>query len=158
MINLNEWAIEYGIPFVAVEDLRRRLGIRSTDPVAVSGESEAAIQTRVRLEASRKGARLFRNNVGATYDESGRFIRFGLCNDSKQMNAAVKSSDLIGLRPVMIEPRHVGSVFGQFVAREIKAATWRFTGTDREVAQLHFMEIVIALGGDAAFANSEGTL
>jgi len=157
-MNLNQWAIRWGIPYEALEDLRTQFGLINTDPAPKEGESEAAIQTRVRLEASRKGARLFRNNVGACMDENGNFIRYGLANDSKQMNDLIKSSDLIGIRPVVIQQSHVGQVIGQFVAREVKAGTWSYTGTKREEAQLKFLELVAALGGDAAFANCEGSL
>lgn len=157
-MNLYQWAIRWQIPATAVDDLRREFGIMNTEPHPVSGESEAAVQTRVRLEASRKGGRIWRNNVGATMDDHGNFIRYGLCNDSKQMNRQIKSSDLIGLRPVTVTQEHVGTTIGQFVAREIKPEGWQYTGTDREQSQLKFLELVASLGGDAAFANSEGTL
>lgn len=120
--------------------------------------TEKDIQTLVRLEASRNGLRLWRNNVGAVYTQDGSFLRYGLANESRRMNDSVKSSDLIGIRPVLITQAHVGSVIGQFVAREVKATAWRYTGTKREKAQLAFLNLVIALGGDAAFANGEGTL
>ena len=157
-MNLNQWAIKWGVPYAALEDLRREFGAFNTDPAPAEGESEAAVQTRIRLEASKKGARVWRNNVGATMDENGNFIRFGLANDSQQMNRAIKSSDLIGLRPVVITEAHMGSTFGQFIAREVKPAAWRWTGTEREEAQLKFLQLVASLGGDAAFAIGEGTL
>ena len=71
MNNLNQWAIKWGVPFEAVEDLRNELGIVNTEPSPQQGESESAIQTRARLEASRKGKRLWRNNIGATMDDKG---------------------------------------------------------------------------------------
>lgn len=158
-VNLHQWAIKWGVPIEAVNDLRAQMGAINTDPATMPDNgSEAAAQTDVRLEASRKGARLWRNNVGATMDADGRFIRFGLCNDSKEMNRQIKSSDLVGIRRVRVEPYHVGGFIGQFVAREIKAPGWKFSGTDREVAQLRFLELVVSLGGDAAFATGEGTL
>lgn len=159
-MNLNQWAIKWSIPFEAVEDLRREFGI--LDPLRVGepppDESEAAVQTRVRLEASRKGCRIWRNNVGGTYTEDGSFIRYGLANDSKQMNKLIKSSDLIGIKPIRIELHHVGSLIGQFIAREVKPSDWKFTGTTRELAQLKFLELVISLGGDGQFATCEGTI
>lgn len=158
MINLNQWAIKHGVPFAAVEELRQLMTGVSTDPIAAPGESESAVQNRIRLEASRKGLRIWRNNVGAMMDDNGNFIRYGLCNDSKQMNTLIKSSDLVGIRPVTITQNHVGQVIGQFVAREVKAANWSYSGSKREEAQLRFLELVIALGGDAQFANREGTL
>jgi len=160
-MNLNQWAIKWGVPFEAVEDLRREFGtlnIRTTPLTPKSGDSEAAVQNNIRLEASRLGLRLWRNNTGAGYMQDGSFIRWGLANDSTQMNSKVKSSDLIGIRPVRIEAHHVGHVIGQFVARETKPGYWNFSDTDHENAQLKFLEIIIAMGGDAAFAIGEGTL
>ena len=157
-MNLNLWAIKRGVPFEALTELRALMTSIRTEPAPVPGESEAAIQNRIRLEASRKGLRLWRNNVGAMMDCNGNFIRYGLCNDSKQMNQLIKSSDLIGIRPLTITQNHVGQVIGQFVAREVKAANWRYTGSKREEAQLRFLELVVAMGGDAAFANREGSL
>jgi len=158
VIHLNEWAIRWGVPFEAVEDLRRIMGSIATDPAIKFGESEAAIQTRIRLEASRAGCRLWRNNVGGTYTEDGSFIRYGLANESKQMNDSIKSSDLIGIRPVLITPQHVGQILGQFVAREVKPEGWRYCANKREAAQLRFLELVFSLGGDAGFATGEGTI
>lgn len=155
---ISEWAQRWGIPPQAVADLQNTLTKQSPDPAPEPGESEAAVQTRVRLEASRTGARLWRNNVGAGYMQDGSFVRFGLANESTQMNAHIKSHDLIGIRPVLVQPSHVGHTIGQFVSREIKAANWRYRGTDREKAQLRWAELIASLGGDACFANGEGTL
>ena len=147
-MNLNEWAIDWGVPFAAVEDLRRRMcGVAEGMPRDAGMHTEAGVTARVRLEATAKGARLWRNNVGACMDSNGNFIRYGLANDSSKINAAIKSSDLIGIRPG-----------GQFVARECKAAGWQFSGTEREIAQMAFLQLVIGMGGDAAFATGEGTL
>ena len=158
-MNLNQWASKWGIPFAAVEDLRRQLGAISTEPGTFDvTKPEAIIQASVRLEASKKGLRLWRNNVGGLLDRNGRFVRFGLCNDSEHMNKLTKSSDLIGIRPVLITPDMVGTIIGQFTARECKAAGWQYTETDREKAQLNFINIVVSLGGDASFVNKEGTL
>jgi len=158
-MNLIQWAIKWGVSIEAVEDLRREFGLVNTDPAPSNNtESETAVQTRIRLEATRKGCRVWRNNVGGTYTEDGSFLRYGLANDSKQMNNLIKSSDLIGLRPLMITHHHVGGIIGQFIAREVKAANWSYSGTKREAAQLKFLELVASMGGDAAFANSEGTL
>lgn len=157
-MNLNQWAIKWAIPFEAVGDLRREFGAISTDPAPAEGESEAAVQARVRLEATRKGCRLWRNNSGAGYDENGNFIRWGLGNDSAKLNAKLKSPDLVGVRPVVITPEHVGHTIGQLLLREVKPTGWRYTGTAREVAQLKFLELGAALGADAAFATGEGTI
>lgn len=152
------WAARWRIPQAAMADLQTNLLGLDGAPGSPVGKSEAAVQNQVRLEASRKGGRLWRNNVGAGYSEDGAFIRWGLANDSAQVNKVIKSADLIGLRPVLIEQRHVGLVIGQFVSREVKAAGWRYGGTDREVAQLNWATLVNTLGGDASFATGEGTL
>ena len=121
-------------------------------------QSEAAVQALVRLEASAMGIALWRNNVGVLKDERGVPVRYGLANDSSQVNANFKSADLIGIRPVFITPAHVGLVLGQFVSREVKAPGWRYTGTEREAAQLAWLELVRRYGGDAAFATGVGSL
>lgn len=160
-MNLNEWAIKWGVPFDAVEDLRREMGylnIKTTPLTPKSDLSEAAVQNNVRLEASNKGLRLYRNNLGAGYMQDGSFIRWGLANESTSMNKEVKSSDLIGIRPILIEQHHIGQIIGQFVARETKPGYWSFVGNEHETAQLKFLEIIMSLGGDAAFATGEGTL
>lgn len=153
-----DWVVRWNIPPGAVADLQSRvLGLDGT-PAAATGASEAAVQSRVRLEASRKGGRLWRNNVGAGYAEDGSFMRWGLANDSAQVNRVVKSADLIGLVPVTITKAHVGMVFGRFLSREVKSAGWKYAGTPREVAQLNWATLINTLGGDAAFATGEGTL
>jgi len=159
MNQLINWAIQWSIPQQAVEDLKRRLGIVDDIPLSDTDVvSEGGIQSAVRLEASRKNCRLWRNNVGATYTDKGDFIRYGLANDSSQMNARIKSSDLIGIRSVLIQHHHVGLIIGQFLSREIKPSRWRYSDTPRERAQLQWIELINSLGGDACFANRIGTI
>lgn len=155
---ISDWAQRWGIPPEAIADLQTTLIRQTPDAAAQPGESETAIQTRIRLEASRLGLRLWRNNVGAGYMDDGAFIRFGLANDSKAMNERVKSGDLIGIRPVLIGPHHVGKIIGQFVSREVKRGDWKYRGTKREEAQLRWAELIVSMGGDACFTNGEGTL
>jgi hypothetical protein len=116
-------------------------------------KTETDVQQTARIEASEDGARLWRNNSGALFDERGRLVRYGLCNESKKMNDEIKSSDLIGVRPILITPEMVGTVIGQFVAIECKPEAWKFTGTLREVAQKKFIDLVNALGGFAKFTT-----
>ena len=158
MNNLHQWAVKHNISMDAINDLRCIMGVINNDPKLKEGVSEAAIQTHIRLEASRKGSLLMRNNVGVLMNNDGVPVRYGLANDSKAVNKRMKSSDLIGLQPVHIQPFHVGQVIGQFVARECKHGSWRYRATEEEQAQLKFLELVMSMGGDAAFAIGEGTL
>ena len=157
-MNLNQWAIKHGVPHAALEELRQIMGVGDEPVEPGEGLSEAANQANIRLEASRKGLRLWRNNVGVLMNEDGVPVRYGLCNESKRMNEVVKSSDLIGIRKVLITLDMVGNTIGQFVAREVKESVWHYTGTEHEVAQLNFIQLVNSYGGDARFANREGTL
>lgn len=158
-MNIHDWAKRHNIPNVALHELLHDVGAIQN---VTSELSESAIQTNIRLEASRLGVRLWRNNVGAgkVVSDNGdsSFVRWGLANESTQMNKVVKSSDLIGIRPVMITPAHVGTVIGQFVSREVKHGKWRYTGTDREVAQLNWINLINSMGGDGKFVTGEGSL
>lgn len=152
---LNQWAIRHRVPPVALQELLAMMGAAEVGPADNCDQegSESAVQAAQRLYESKRGGRLWRNNVGAGELENGCFIRWGLCNESKAMNKRIKSSDLIGLRPVLITHDMVGTVIGQFLARETKPEAWRYTGTEHEAAQLAFIELVNKLGGDAKFVN-----
>ena len=115
---------------------------------------ESAVQQRVRLELARLGALAYRNNVGACEDKQGRIIRYGLCNDSQQMNRALASSDLIGVMPVVIQPHHVGRTLGVFTAIECKHSNWHMTpGDQRAAAQQRFIDLIKSVGGIGGFVT-----
>lgn len=154
-MNLEQWAIRHGVSMTALHELRQLFGIEQK-PEAGSGAngSEARVQSELRLNASKRGARLWRNNSGAGYMQDGSFVRWGLMNDSKAANKQLKSPDLIGVKPVLIEPSMCGQIIGQFVARECKPEGWQYTGTSREQAQYNAIVLLTALGADARFANS----
>jgi hypothetical protein len=115
---------------------------------------ESAVQQRVQLELARFGALVWRNNVGACEDKTGRIIRYGLCNDSAQLNARIKSSDLIGVTPVTITQDMVGKTVGVFTAVECKHSDWHMTpGDKRAQAQLRFIELVRSVGGIGGFVT-----
>lgn len=116
-------------------------------------QSEEGVSSLVRLAASRAGWRLFRNNVGAAQDSTGRVIRYGLANDSTRMNKALKSSDQIGIRPRLIGPQDIGTIIGQFVSLECKRAEWKYSGNEHERAQLNWILLIQSLGGYARFTT-----
>lgn len=144
MDKLNQWAIKWQIPRHAVNELRAEMGIGIAPTPPGDLNTEAGAQNNVRLLASKAGARLWRNNVGVLKDDRGVPVRYGLANETAAMNKALKSSDLIGIGPD-----------GQFIAREVKAPGWKYTGTAREKAQLAFIELITKLGGDAKFTTGE---
>ena len=156
---LYDWARAWGVTSNALADLRTRIvAPRALDAGEPPDASETAVLSEVRLEASRAGMRLWRNNVGAGYSEDGSFMRWGLANDSAAVNKILKSADLIGVRPLTITQTQVGTVVGQFVSRECKRRDWHYTGTPREIAQVNWAAVVNSLGGDARFATGPGSL
>ena len=101
--------------------------------------SEMAVLRRI-LEACARGeVRLFRNNVGALEDKTGRVVRYGL---------AKGSSDLIGYRSVVVTPEMVGQLVAVFVALEVKVRG-RLTAEQEQ-----FLEVVRRAGGIAAEVRS----
>jgi len=115
--------------------------------------NESAVASLVRHAFADVGP-LWRNNVGVAEDKTGRVIRYGLSNESAATNAAIKSSDLIGVTPLFIGPQHVGRIVGVFTAIETKASDWKFSERDeRAIAQRKFHQIVQQAGGYAGFAT-----
>lgn len=158
-MSLLQWALRWGVPFEGINELRAMWNETSAEPMpAGGGTSEAAVQAVVRIEAARKGLKLWRNNVGVLNDITGRPVRYGLANDTPALNKVIKSGDLIGIRPVRVTPAHVGHTIGQFVSRECKSVGWKYSGDAHETAQLKWTQLIIANGGDAGFTTGEGTL
>ncbi len=117
--------------------------------------NEAALQSHVRLAFADIGP-VWRNNSGACEDKTGRLIRYGLGNDSKQLNDKIKSSDLIGITPVVawLPSANAWVKLGVFTALEIKAPGWHQTpGDKRAEAQAKFHDIVRDVGGFAGFVT-----
>jgi hypothetical protein len=102
---------------------------------------ERRIQSEIQLAASAGGgpARLWRNNVGALRDQRGQLVRYGLCPGS---------SDLIGLRTVVVTPDMVGQRIALFCAVEVKD---RGRPTEQQQA---FINLVQQAGGRAGIARS----
>ena len=157
--DLITWAIRHHVSYEAIAELRAMWGGIDPGPtVSNDAMNETGVMNACILEAPWRGMHLFRNNVGALKAEDGRMVRFGLANDSKRRNGVLKSGDLIGIDPVLITSAHVGRMIGQFVSVECKRPGWQYSGTPREVAQLNWIQLVIASGGRAKFVTDVGAL
>ena len=156
MQTLTAWAARHAITPAAYSDLLHMLGLAvSPDTPTPTGKiptTEAEVQTWAQIEhARRTGGRLMRNNSGALMDETGRLVRYGLGNQSAAINKVMKSSDLIGITPVVCS---CGHRWGVFTAYECKAPGWKFrTSDERANAQLAFGKLVISLGGIFQFVQ-----
>ena len=110
--------------------------------------TESDVQNLARLNASKRGWRLWRNNSGALPDANGRPVRFGLGNDSSAASASLKASDLIGIAPTIVTQAMVGTCVGLFVSVECKSGDWRPIPSDKRwAAQSKWLELVRAMGG-----------
>jgi len=152
-MKLSDWCEKWGVSPGALNDLQQVLGGTATPPL-----TEASVTNRIRLAAMEKRILLWRNNLGAYQDDKGRWVRYGLANESKAINQNVKSSDLVGIKPITITTDHIGQVIGQFIAREVKPSGWKYKDKGREKAQQRFLTLVTTYGGDAAFATGEDSL
>lgn len=158
MYTIQQLAEYYGMPTQNIPAFTQAIAAQSIHNVTSSEMSESGVQSRVRLEASKQGIYLWRNNVGAgQLKEGNRFIRFGLANDSKALNGVIKSGDLIGLRRILVTQAMVGHPVAQFVSREIKHANWKYSGSLEEAAQLQWAALVNAQGGDAKIVTGPGS-
>lgn len=156
------WAARWGLPPTAMAELVAAVVEPEVLPAPPRARheaprSEAAVQARARLHHSARGTLVWRNNVGAMQDESGRMVRYGLANETREENERVKSADLVGGEPRLITPQMVGGTILQFWSRECKPVGWTYTGRGREPAQLRWLLLLAAHGGDAAFTTMEGS-
>ncbi len=150
-MNINEWQKRWNISDHAINEL-----LYDAIPTAtMSDETEAAVSQKIKLEASRRGGIMWRNNSGAVTIDN-RHIRFGLGNQSAKLNKHFKSADLIGITPVLITLAHVGQTIGRFVAGEVKRGDWVWSGDEKEEAQWKYLNVVNRLGGIGRFMKSQG--
>ena len=149
-MSLTQWAARHRVSAAAVTELTALLAGAPPVPQPPGDlTSEAGVQQMRRLVTAQRGGRLWRNNVGVTQDEGGRVIRYGLANESAQMNRSIKSSDLIGITPVICP---CGHRYGVFTAEECKRPGWHLTpGDQRGQAQLRYLQLVMSLGGIGRF-------
>ena len=138
--DITQWAIRHGVSAQALHELDALFGIETQLLATGSYDTEAAVQSEVRLEAAAKGIHLFRNNVGVLRDAQGRPVRFGLHPGS---------GDLIGWRSVRITPDMVGRLLAVLASVEVKTAT----GKPRS-DQVHWAKQVLDAGGFAGIARN----
>lgn len=151
-VDLHTWAARWHVPPEALAELAA-LSDAADLPHATPG-SEAAASNLIRLAASQRGdLLLFRNNVGALLDKRGVPLRYGLANDSKQLNAICKSADLIGVKRVAVASLPRAGHVGVFASVEVKHPGWKYTGTKHEIAQKAWAMRIQAMGGVAVFAT-----
>ena len=153
-MTLRDWQARWGhhIPAQALAELTAILSPVMPSPAPTARHSEAAGAAQIRIAAGLAGVHLWRNNRGGAYDKTGRFIRYGLGNESVKLNDTWKSSDLIGMLPVVVQPSHVGKTLGVFLAVETKPTPWHLTpGDKRGQAQAAFLQSVRGFGGVGGF-------
>lgn len=160
MTNYSEWAARHP---QAAADLQAMLHAAPWPniPEGGDGKSEAWAQQQQRLKVAHAGAMSWRNNVGATpakCPDCGaprQPIRYGLANDSAQLNGKIKSSDLILAIPRLIRPEDVGHTIAQFGSIETKRPGWKYTGKGQEPGQAAWLALIKKLGGFAAFSTGD---
>ena len=117
---------------------------------------EAKASQSVRLRATAWGARVFRNNSGVLLNEVGVPVRFGVGNESKEINKKMKTGDFIGWTPITITQDMVGKQVAVFTNIEAKAVGFKHRKTypagSRENGQQNFNNIVNLANGIAGFA------
>jgi hypothetical protein len=118
-------------------------------------KTESDLQQAIMIEGPHHHCILMRNNSGALPDATGRFVRYGLGNVSKQHSDRIKSSDLIGFTRIVITPDMVGRTVAVFTAVEIKEPGWTHSPKDKRAnAQKAFTDWVKACGGFAGIVDS----
>jgi hypothetical protein len=157
-LDLKTWALAYGVTPQALAALKSILTPPmpkgdGRNPKALEGQ----VQKEIRLAANETDGLLLRNNSGVAIetrkDGTRRAIRYGLGNTEKKLNETFKSSDLIGITPIMVRPDMLGRTIGVFTAIETKRRNWKYAGNPRERAQLHFIKVIRARGGIAGIVT-----
>lgn len=155
--DINQWAARFGVSAQALDALRRMCGEdNSQHPKCdLAAGREAGVVQRLRMSAAHAGDYLWVNKNGACYTDRGRFLRYGIANESAAESRVIKSSDLIGVTRVTVQPQDVGHTIGVFTAYEVKKPGWKFTGVGRERAQSRWLRLIQSIGGFARFVSDE---
>jgi hypothetical protein len=162
-----DWARRHPQAAAELEQLQGALPWATNEENA--GKSENWAQQQIRFQARQQGAQAWRNNVGAAkssikttcprcqnpFQIKQQPIRWGLANDSMQLNAQIKSSDLILAIPRIIRPEHVGQKLAQFGSVEVKKPGWKYSGNEHEQAQSNWLSLISSMGGFACFSTGD---
>lgn len=118
---------------------------------------EAKAKDNVLLRANQWKARLFKNNTGVAYTESGRPVFFGLGNEGKKTTEDIRTPDDVGWTEVTITPEMVGKKIAVFTCIDSKKLGFvvknNYTKGTREYGQNKFFDIVKNANGIAGFAS-----
>lgn len=119
--------------------------------------SERRIQSEILLALAEHGLSGWRQNVGTGWAGEVQKLKDGsvLIRNPRPLKAGLcrGSSDIIGLRPVVVTPEMVGQTLAQFAAIEVKQP-----GSYPTKDQRHFLEFVQSKGGLAVVARSVADL
>lgn len=117
------------------------------------GFKESSIEREIALDASKQGARLFRNNVGKAWIGKSKKLSNGdiLIKNARYFHAGLctGSSDQIGWAPVKITEDMLGKTLAVFTAVEVKTARGQLTQD-----QKRFLEAVRRGGGYGILGRS----
>ena len=113
------------------------------------------MQAWIRIPAASKfDSLMMRNNSGVLLNPDTRTpVRFGLGNDSQQVNKVFKSSDLIGVTPVKCM---CGHTYGVFTAIEVKHSDAILSHRNPiYAAQRNFVNVINKKAGLAGFVKNQ---
>ncbi|CRI67076.1 VRR-NUC domain protein [Thiocapsa sp. KS1] len=115
--------------------------------------SEKAIQNAIMLAASQAGMTTWRNNTGQAWAGDATRLKDGsvLIRNPRPLHAGLckGSSDLIGIRPVVVTSEMIGQTLAQFAAVEVKTPKGKLTEHQQK-----FLAFVESRGGLAIVARS----
>lgn len=135
--------------------------------------NEAPVQANTRMEASRIGARLFRNNRGMFYavDPVKKLVAAvikGAISVARELSGKMRicragleadgASDLVGDYPVTITQEMVGMQLAVAFYVEVKEPDWKKPSGEHELTQANFINQANARGAIAFFLNDHKTL